>query len=331
MNDATRMLNDLTIMLTIIEPNLNEVKAKIRIEEVLDKYSVVNKTVEQMDRDLEENIKLYLSSRKMEGLSSSTLLDYERELSLFMRYVDKPTVQVTTSDIRNYLSSNDINMASTTGKKLSILRTFFSWLVNEELLLRNPTSRIANIRLPKRLNRGLTQYDLEVVREGCKTKRQRALVEVMYSTGGRLSEVSGMKRDDVDWSNKSIRVIGKGNKEGIVYLNPKAQYHLKEYLSELEVEENDCEYLFSTMRRPYRRMHNKTIQDEVKKIVLGSGLTIQVTPHDFRRAMANIAIEGGIELNDLQQLLRHESPQTSARYFRTSETRKQQAHKKYVQ
>ena len=125
MNDATRMLNDLTIMLTIIEPNLNEVKAKIRIEEVLDKYSVVNKTVEQMDRDLEENIKLYLSSRKMEGLSSSTLLDYERELSLFMRYVDKPTVQVTTSDIRNYLSSNDINMASTTGKKLSILRTFF--------------------------------------------------------------------------------------------------------------------------------------------------------------------------------------------------------------
>lgn len=331
MSDAAKMVNDLEVIVSVLNPNTDSVKLKIRLEEVLDRYNIETKTTEQLKADLLDNIRLYISSKRLEGLSDLTLSDYYRELVMFEFFVNKPTVQITTSDIRRYLASNDSVMASTNGKKLSVIKSFFTWLVDEEIILRNPSSRIRQMKQPKRLPKALTAIELEQLREACGSLRERAIVEVMYSTGCRLSEISNMKRKAINWSNSSLKVIGKGDKERVVYINPKARYHLERYLEECEESENECEHLFSTERRPYRQLQNKSIQDVISKISSRTTIDKKVTPHVFRHTMATLAMENGIELGDLQQLLGHESANTTLRYASVSEERKHNAHKRFVQ
>lgn len=331
MSDAAKMINDLEVIVSVLNPNTDSIKLKIRLEEVLDRYNIETKTTEQLKADLIDNIRLYISSKRLEGLSDLTLSDYYRELVMFEFFVDKPTVQITTSDIRRYLASNDSVMASTNGKKLSVIKSFFTWLVDEEIILRNPSSRIRQMKQPKRLPKALTAIELEQLREACESLRERAIVEVMYSTGCRLSEISNMKRKAINWSNSSLKVIGKGDKERVVYINPKARYHLERYLEECEESENECEHLFSTERRPYRQLQNKSIQDIISKISSRTTIDKKVTPHVFRHTMATLAMENGIELGDLQQLLGHESANTTLRYASVSEERKYNAHKRFVQ
>lgn len=330
MSDVARLLNDLDVVVSILCPEIDSVQLKIRLEELTDRYTIKLKTTEERKEDLIANIKLYIGAKRLEGLSELTLTDYYRELVMFEYFVQKPTINITTSDIRLYLAKNEENSASTNGKKLSIIKTFFTWLVDEEIILRNPSSRIKQIKLPKRLPKALNALELEALREACETPRERALIEVLYSTGCRLSEVSHMTKEKIDWSNGSISVIGKGNKERIVYLNPKAMYHLERYLKECKDDDNECEFVFSTIRRPYRQMKSKTIQDAIDKIASRTNLNKNVTPHVFRHTMATLAMENGIELGDLQQLLGHENPSTTLRYAAVSEERKQQAHKRFV-
>lgn len=311
-------------------PGLNEVKLAVRIEEVVGNFHAEMKTNDGLGEDLIDNIKLYISAKRLEGLSDLTLEDYYRELMLFEFRVSKPTARITTSDIRQYLAGNEDIMVSTQGKKLSIIKSFFAWLVEEEIILRNPSARINRMKLPKRLPKALTAIELEILREACETFRERALIEVMYSTGCRLSEVSNMKRKDIKWSTGSISVIGKGNKQRIVYLNTKATYHLERYLEYCEDVENESEYLFTTEIRPYRQMKNKTIQDSINKIAARTDIDKNVTPHVMRHTMATLAMDSGIELGDLQQLLGHESANTTLRYAEVSEERKQSAHKRFV-
>lgn len=331
MSDASKMINDLEVIVSLLNPNIDSIKLKIRLEEVLDRYNIETKTTEQLKADLLDNIRLYISSKRLEGLSDLTLSDYYRELVMFEFFVNKPTVQITTSDIRRYLASNDSVMASTNGKKLSVIKSFFTWMVDEEIILRNPSARIKQMKQPKRLPKALTAIELERLREACHTLRERAMIEVMYSTGCRLSEVVNMTRRGVDWSSGSMSVIGKGNKERVVYINPKAKYHLERYLEECEEVENECEYLFSTERRPYRQLKNKSIQDIISKIANRTNIEKKITPHVFRHTFATLAMENGIELGDLQQLMGHESANTTLRYASVSEERKHHAHKRFVQ
>ena len=172
---------------------------------------------------------------------------------------------------------------------------------------------------------------MEMIRDACEDSRERALVEVFYSTGCRISELAGMKTTTINWQNGSLPVIGKGNKERIVYLNGKAIYQLKKYLSDRHEEEDDCEYLFSTTRRPYRQMSTVAIRNIINNIASRVETSKKVTPHVFRHSMATMAINNGIELGDLQQLLGHSNPSTTLRYTAVSEERKMNAHKRYVQ
>lgn len=331
MSDNRKLINDMVVNLTTLFPDLDEIQLSIRVEEVVARFNAELKSADGLKEDLIDNIKLYISSKRLEGLSELTLEDYYRELMLFEFRVDKPTVQVNTTDIRKYLADNSAVMASTNAKKLSVIKSFFSWLVDEEILLKNPAAKIRQMKQPKRLPKALTAVELEMLRESCHSLRERAMIEVMYSTGCRLSEVSNMKRKDVNWPNSSLSVIGKGNKERVVYLNPKAAYHLEKYLEECKFGENDCEYLFSTERRPYRQIQNKSIQDIIEKVAKRTDIDKKVTPHVFRHTMATLAMENGIELGDLQQLLGHENPGTTLRYAAVSEERKHNAHKRFVQ
>ena len=330
MNDNRKLLDELVVNIRTLDQGIDEVQLSLRIEQVLSGYTSISNSIEVTRNDLSDNIKLYISSKKLEGLSTLTLEDYYRELSIFDFRVAKSTARITTTDIRNYLSSNDKLMSSTVGKKLSVIKSFFGWLVDEEIILKNPAARINQVKQPKRLPKALTAVELEIVREACEDNRETALIEVLYSTGCRLSEVSGILLEDIDWSNNSITVVGKGDKERVVYLSHKAIHNIKTYLEEREDNENDCRYLFSTVRRPYRQMKNKTIQDLVDKIAGRTNIEKRITPHVFRHTMATLTMENGIELGDLQQLLGHSNPGTTLRYAEVSEERKHSAHKRFV-
>lgn len=330
MNNVSNLLSDLVTATRMVTPDVDDVKLKARLEEIVTMYSIEPKTRGEIDNDLRERIEVYIYSKRLEGLSELTLEDYHRELIMLDNFVNRPTSHITTADIREYLSSREGNMVSTQGKKLSIIKSFFGWLVDEEIILRNPAVRIKQFKTPQSLPKALTSIELEELRESCVTKRERALVEVMYSTGCRLSEVSNMKRLDVDWARGSLEVIGKGNKERVVYLNPKAIYHLRNYLKECEEMENNSEYIFTTERREYRGMKNKTIQDAISRIARRTNINKTVTPHVFRHTFATLAVENGIDLSDLQQLLGHENPGTTTRYVAVSEGRKRHAHSRYV-
>lgn len=304
---------------------------KLRYEEIVSNYNVNRRTPMSLENDMSDKISLFVSAKKLEGLSELTIASYKRELRLFDEFTNKPAVNINTPDIRIFLASNGEWSPGTVSKKLSVIKTFFTWLVDEEILLKNPSSKIKQIKQPKRLPKAVSQTDLEILREGCKTTRERALLEVAYSTGCRLSEISNMQTEKVNWASGAISVIGKGNKERIVYLNPRALFHLKCYLKERAENEDTCPYLFTTIRRPYRQMKNKTIQDEVAKIAKQSDTNKNIHPHILRHTMATLAMEAGIELGDLQHLLGHENPSTTLRYAAVSEGRKQQAHKRFVQ
>lgn len=233
--------------------------------------------------------------------------------------------------IRSYLASRPDWSNGTVAKKLSTLKAFYKWMVAEEFVLRDPTAKIRTPKQEKRLPKAMSQNELEMIRDACENSKERALVEVFYSTGCRISELAGMTKASIDWRNGSLSVIGKGNKERVVYLNGKAIFYLKKYLEDRTEEEDDCEYLFATTLRPYRKMSNAAIRKIINKVASRVETSKKVTPHVFRHSMATIAIDNGIELGDLQQLLGHSNPSTTLRYVIVSEERKKSAHKRYVQ
>lgn len=325
-NNINRLLNDLNSVVSTLCSDVDMNVLPVRLEEVLSNYEVQRKSSLQLTLDIPEKIQLYLSSKKLEGLSSKTIKGYTGELNLFSRYCQKATSQVTTTDIRSYLASNDKSMMSTVGKKLSVLKSFFGWLVKEEVILRDPTGKVKLPKKSKRLPKGLSIEELETARESCTTLRQRALLEVMYSTGCRLAEISSMNREDINVQSMSIKVIGKGDKERIVYLSFKALFHLKKYLKSRN--DND-EALFVISKKPYHRMGHRGIQREIDDIEQLSKINKVLTPHTLRHTYATLAMDSGIELADLQSLLGHSNPATTLIYSSVSEERKQQAFKKH--
>lgn len=325
-NDTARLMSDLNTIVSTFIPDVELNKLSIRLEEVLCNYEIERKSDLKLAMDIPEKIELYISSKKIEGLSAKTLMGYKSELLVFSRFCQKATVLVTTTDIRSFLASFSEAKMSTIGQKLSVLKSFFGWLVKEEVLLRDPTLKVKLPKKPKRLPKGLSIEELETVREACDTLRQRALIEVFYSTGCRLSELASIDRGDINIREMNLKVIGKGNKERVVYISIKALIHLRKYLKSRT---DDCEALFITSKQPYRRLGNRAIQREIDKIEQLSAIKKKLTPHVMRHTFANLSMDAGIELADLQHLMGHSNPSTTLVYSSVSEERKQQAFKKY--
>lgn len=327
MNDASRLQSDLLTVVTMLNPEIHHDVLSVRLEEVLYRYHIEHREMKELENDLREKVELFLSSKKLEGLADRTLDDYEMELCLFAKYISKAVVQIQTPDIRSYLASLKGVQTSTLGKKLTVLKSFFSWMVKEEMLLRDPTAKIKTPKKKKRLPKGLTVEEFELVRETCATKRERALIEVFYSTGCRLSELASMDTDNINRQEMSTTVMGKGDKERKVYLTYTSLYHLNSYLKSRD---DDCEAAFITQRRPYRRMGIRAIQNETDNIEQRAGLRTVLTPHIMRHTLAQNMLDNGASLEEVQNILGHENIGTTQVYAHVSEERKQQAHRRYA-
>lgn len=321
------MLSEIASMLYEMVPEIDVHHLKSKLSEILSRYHVTRIEQDEVHPDLTEKIELFLSAKRLEGLSQLTLENYRLHLNIFAEKVKKKVSDITTADIRVYLGQYAGQKQSTISTKLSILKSFFGWLTAEELIQRDPTMKIKAPKKEKRMPKALTIEELEMLREACRTPRQRALVEVLYATGCRLSEVQSLNRDQIDFHNQTARVIGKGNKEREVFFSFKALYHLKKYLmTRLDNEPA----LFITERKPYRRLSRRGIQREIAEIAKRAGLEHKVSPHVLRHTFATLTLNNGADISAVQALLGHENPATTQIYAQITDERKREQHRKYL-
>lgn len=160
---------------------------------------------------------LYLNALKLENYSPLTITNYSYELNRFIKFIEKPVLKASTGDVRQYLAAHGHLKPRSLAAKLAAIGAFYNWLAREEVIPKSSTLKIKSPKLPKKVREGLSIDELEMVREACVTVRQRALIEVFYSTGCRSRELRRINIKDIDWQNMSIKVLGKGNKERIVF------------------------------------------------------------------------------------------------------------------
>lgn len=322
-----QLLTQVTQVLFGLVPGINLEQIRMKLSEVVSRFDIKRIESEEPHPDLTEKIELFLAGKKLEGLSQLTLADYKLHLNRFSAAVKKKVEDVTAADVRVYLGRYSNQKISSVSTKLSVLKSFFGWLTAEEILPRDPTTRIKPPKKEKRLPKALNIEELEMLREACGNVRQRALIEVMYATGCRLSEVYAMDRDDINQAQQSCRVIGKGNKEREVYFSFKAMFHLKKYLL---ARKDITPSLFVTERKPHRRLSRRGIQLEINKIAAAAGLSKHVTPHTLRHTFATLTLNNGADLVAVQELLGHENPATTQIYASITAERKREQHRKYL-
>ncbi len=282
--------------------------------------------------DLPEMAKTYLVCKKIEGLEDRTLATYMRTLKIFFREFAKPVEMITANDVRIFLFKYQQERKCSNrslDKYRAYLASFFSWATDEGYLPRNPMRTIPAIKYERKPRQNLTQLELEYLRAGCQTSRERAIIEFLYSTGCRVSEISGVKKADVDWNTKSVHLFGKGKKHRTSFINAKSEVSLRTYL---EGRNDTCEYLFVSQRRPHRQLKKEAIEKIVRNISVRSAdhLQTHVTPHVLRHTTATMALQSGMPIEDISKLLGHESIDTTMIYAHTSMDTVQAGHRKHV-
>ena len=298
-------------------PEIDQLKVRSLAEEILYKYNVSPTETSLVSSDIEEKLQIYFAVKKLEGLSNKTLKNYKYQLLIFASYIRKPIATVNTMDIRMYLSIRCKKLkAGSVNGTLSILKTFFSWLSNEDYIPKNPMMNIKNTKEPKRLRHAMSDEEVEILRQTCITDREKALIEFLISTGCRLSEMISVNKVDINWNEMSLFVIGKGNKERKIYFSVKAKILLLKYL---EIRKDNDIALFVAGKYPFARLGSRSIQREIHKIADRAGFDKSVFPHLFRHSFATHSLNSGMSLPVLQHILGHDNPSTTQIYAELSD------------
>lgn len=287
-------------------------EARCQIEKILADYRVAKDTSRDSST-LDKQITIFLAAKKIDGLSARTIKNYRELLSAFALQMDKPAAKISTDDIRAYIG----NLAERGLKDSSIqtyvntLRSFFGWLDTEDLIKKNPMRKIKSLKVDRmRARRPLTAEQLERLRDGCRTYKEKALVEFLVSSGCRLGEVVGIQADAVNWQERSVVVLGKGSKERTVYFSVRAKLMLQEYLGQRK----GGEALFTNSRAPYGPMTPRAAEKVLQKIGERAGETRRIHPHILRHTFASNALNAGMDITIIQHLLGHTDPKTTLVY-----------------
>ena len=262
----------------------------------------------------------FIVSKSVEGYAKGTLYNYTKSLTNFFQTVQKSPELVTSNDIRVYLYSYQKERGISNrslDKILSCIRAFYKWMYIEGYIERDPSLKISSIKYEKKPKTPCTQIDLEYLRRACKTKKERAILEVLYSTGCRVGELVILKKSDINWATKEVHLFGKGKKHRISFLNAKAEVALKEYLSSRE---DLNEYLFVSDRKPHEQMHVCGIQKIVRELSerTNSKTTKNVTPHVLRHTTATVLMNAKADVTSIQKILGHENINTTMTYIHTA-------------
>ena len=327
-----KLVNDVMFRLSTKIPRENIEIVRTVLYNVLQDYDISQRVTDLAipTEDLPKEAKIYLVSRKIDGLSDNSLCRYKESLTRFFDVVHKPVGDVQTEDIRLYFyhlqNTCKMNNLSLNNQRVN-LNTFFNWLNNNEYITRNPCCPIKPFKYEKKKKSALSTMELEKLRLACKNNYDRAVIEVLYSTSCRVSELVDIRMDDVDLAKGEISIRhGKGNKFRNSYLSPKAILAIQDYLSDRDYQ---YEYLFEKSKKPYGQLTTRSIEQRVSEIKERAG--IDVSPHKMRRTSATHLFERGMPIEEIKEFLGHENIETTLGYYVNIDKNKVKAdHNKYL-
>lgn len=316
-------------MLPVLD-NSQLAKLKGVLEHKLWNVEIINKTVEDsFDKSNEEFTELFISAKRVEGCSSKTLRYYLATINKMTDTVGKHITKITTEDLRKYLSDyhEENNCSKSNIDNIRrILSSFFSWLEDEDYILKSPVRRIHKIKSAKTVKETYTDEMLECMRDNCDSLRDLAIIDMLASTGMRVGELVHLNIEDVDFENRECVVLGKGSKERPVYFDARTKIHLRNYL---ESRNDDNPALFVSMLKPYNRLNISGVEIRLRE--LGRKLDItKVHPHKFRRTLATRAIDKGMPIEQVQKLLGHSKIDTTMQYAMVDQENVKLSHRKYI-
>ncbi len=281
-------------------------------------------------------IHFYLEAKRLDGYSLRTLYSYRRQLQHLTERLgsDTPVHEIRLEYLRAYLSGFTHLKTSSLANRVRVVKVFFKWLHEEEVIFRNPAVKLKEPRPPHRIPKALSIEEVELLRDACESLLEHALVEFFFATGCRVGEIYGLNHDKLDWTRRSAIVLGKGNKEREVYFGAKAALWLRRYLNG----RGDLSpALFVTDRRRLQkdgnlsrqRMSISQMQRVFKRVAARCGLATRVTPRVLRHTLATLLLNQDAPIAAVQSILGHASPTTTQLYIHLSGESRQATYRRY--
>ena len=329
-------------MLTIVDDYMQQINGKVpdeyleilrnELSALVTRYDIEPKSTELTvwKGYLPECYKVFCVTKKIEGKSPETLRKYMMRLEEFFRVMEKPLEDITANDIRAYLYNfqKDRGVCNHTLDSIrACFSSFFSWAAAEGYLEKNIMAAVKPIKYERKERGYLTAYELELLRAACETKRDKALVEVLYSTGCRCTELIRLDISDVSFEKGEVSLFGKGSKHRKSYLTAHAEIALRAYL---ETRQDDCPALFVKERAPHTRMSKAGIEKVIRQLGKKAGIQRRVYPHLIRHTTATMALQHGMDVTEIQKMLGHVNISTTMIYAKVAEEQVKNSHKKYI-
>ncbi|KXB82472.1 site-specific tyrosine recombinase/integron integrase [Veillonella sp.] len=308
--------------------NVQSTKLQEVLHNTFTRYEVVES--KQQDDNLERNyLELFLAAKRIEGCSDKSLKYYKATIERMVNAISKSVNHIETDDIRNYLIKyQEQNKSSkvTIDNIRRILSSFFSWLEEEDYILKSPVRRIHKVRTGSNIKETYSDEVMELMRDNCSELRDLAIIDMLASTGVRVGEMVLLNRTDVDFNERECIVFGKGNKARVVYFDARTKIHLQNYLKSRS--DNNLA-LFVSLKAPHNRLQIGGVEARLRR--LGKLLGIhKVHPHKFRRTLATMAIDKGMPIEQLQQLLGHKKIDTTLQYAMVKQSNVKISHQRYI-
>ena len=302
------------------------------IDKIANEYDFIKKErgLVSYDGGIPSILKTFIACKKIEGMAHGSLDNYFLTLKNFFSCVNKPLERISTNDVRVFLYSYQEEKKisnRTLDQYQTYIKSFFGWCVDEGYLEKDIARKLKPIKYERKEREALTQLELETLRNVCEDSRDRAIVEFIYSTGCRVSEMCGVKKTDLNQSNNSVLLFGKGSKFRTSYLNAKASFYLKEYLNDRK---GDSEYLFVGERAPHSKLTKDAVEKRFRYLSEKANIGRKITPHLLRHTTATTALQSGMSVTDIQKLLGHERVDTTMIYAKANAAEVQMNHSKYI-
>lgn len=309
----------------------NEQLSKLKTTLEIYLYNVSIEAKQEADTEKKEvdYLEVFLSAKRIEGCSEKTLIYYKNTIQQMLDSIGKSVCTIVTEDLRTYLAEYQKEKQSskvTIDNIRRIFSSFFSWLEDEDYIIKSPVRRIHRIKDASTIKETYTDEQLESMRDNCDNPRDLALIDILASTGMRVGELVLLNRDDISFDERECIVFGKGDKERMVYFDARTKIHLQNYL---DSRTDNNEALFVSLKAPYNRMKIGGIELRLRE--MGKRLNIEkVHPHKFRRTLATVAIDKGMPIEQLQKLLGHQRIDTTLQYAMVKQSNVKIAHRKYI-
>lgn len=313
---------------------LNEMADYLNISQMKKLQEILIKNFAENDAEKEDisnwdYLKMFIDAKQIEGCSERTLQYYRVTIEHLLKNINTPIRKITTDEIRSYLVEyQKINNCSkvTVDNVRRNISSFFSWLEEEDYVLKSPMRRIHKIKTKQQVKEIISDEAIEQLRDNCKCIRDLAMIDLLYSTGIRVGELVRLNKSDVNFEERECVVFGKGDKERKVYFDAKSKLHLQAYI---DSRKDDNPALFVTLDSPHERLKISGVEIRIRTLGRKTNLE-KIHPHKFRRTMATRAIDKGMPIEQVQKILGHSQIDTTMQYAIVNQNNVKTSHRKYI-